>query len=42
MAVPMNLNGTVGQEENTKIDYDLHPEIKVPLRPVSEDSGTLF
>lgn len=43
MATPMNLDGTVGTpQEEVKIDYDLHPEMKVPLRPVSEDSGTLF
>ncbi|SFV71517.1 Multimodular transpeptidase-transglycosylase [hydrothermal vent metagenome] len=43
MATPINLDGTVGTEkEEVTIDYNLHPERKVPLRPVSDDSGTLF
>jgi penicillin-binding protein 1A len=43
MATPMNLDGSVGKKHiKPNINYDLHPEKKVPLRPVSEDSGTLF
>ncbi len=45
MATPINIDDTPTYEEEGTIDHPgdaLHPPKKVPLRPVSHDSGALF
>jgi penicillin-binding protein 1A len=43
MAEPLAVDADGSQEtKQEQINMDLHPQPKAPLRPVSEDSGTLF